>query len=196
MQARIEELEAGAGAATAEAVRLRAQLDEKEQQIAAVAGIEANADRQMSEWRDRVDQAEQASGSRATRRGCRAQVADIKGCSRPAEQPRRRQQLTALEHERDGGLRSQLGDVTARLRRSKRPTGSLHTSSARCAKLRRRPPIGPPNLVAVEDRVRQLNGTLEVIEPAGGRLEPIPRAPLCQRAIFAGGMDNGILRQR
>lgn len=195
LRARIEELEAGGVAATAEAVRLRAQLGEKEQQIAAVAGIEADADRQSSEWRDRVGQAERAKAEAEQRVGdVEAQVADIKGLLASAERDRADavQQLTALEHERDG-LRSQLGDVTARLqevqaanRQLEHQLGEMREAAATATDLARR------NLIAVEDRVRQLNGTLEVIEPAGGRLEPDPaRSGLPAEPPSTGKMDNG-----
>ena len=145
LQARIEELEAAAAAASAEAVRLRAQLGEKEQQIAAVAGSDAEADRQMSEWRDRVRQAEQAKAAAEQRVGdIDAQLADTKGCSRRRSGSAPTvQRLTALERERDG-LRSQLGDVRERgSRRAKRPAGSSNSSSTSCARPQPRPPIWP-----------------------------------------------------
>ena len=131
----------------------------------------------VSEWRDRVRQAERAKAEAEQRVGdVEAQVADIKGLLASAERDRADavQQLTALEHERDG-LRSQLGDVTARLqevqaanRQLAHQLGEMREAAATATDLARR------NLIAVEDRVRQLNGTLEVIEPAGGRLEPDP----------------------
>jgi outer membrane protein OmpA-like peptidoglycan-associated protein len=175
LQAHLEKLEARAAAATAEAGRLRAQLDDKEQQIAAVAGIEAEADRQVNDWRDRLRQAERAQAEAEQRAGdVEAQLADVKGLLASAERDRADagNQLSALEHERDG-LRSQLGDVSTRLEeiqaangQLEHQVGELRAAAATATDLARR------NLIAVEDRVRELNGALEAIEPAGGPLEP------------------------
>ena len=175
LRARIEELEAAAAAASAEAMRLRAQLGEKEQQIAAVAGSDAEADRQVSEWRDRVRQAEQAKAAAEQRVGdIDAQLADTKGLLASAERERADtvQRLTALERERDG-LRSQLGDVRARLEESQAAHGQLEQqfdelreAAATATDLARR------NLFAVGDRVSELNGALGAIEQVGGPLEP------------------------
>ena len=195
LQARIEELEAAAAAASAEAVRLRAQLGEKEQQIAAVAGSDAEADRQMSEWRDRVRQAEQAKAEAEQRVGdIDAQLADTKGLLASAERERAEtvQRLTALERERDG-LRSQLGDVRARLEESQAAHGQLEQqfdelreAAATATDLARR------NLFAVGDRVRELNGALGAIEQVGGPLEPDPaRSDLPGEPAATGDAGQG-----
>ena len=90
------------------------------------------------------------------------------------------QRLTALERERDG-LRSQLGDVRARLEESQAAHGQLEQqfdelreAAATATDLARR------NLFAVGDRVRELNGALGAIEQVGGPLEPDPRARICR----------------
>jgi outer membrane protein OmpA-like peptidoglycan-associated protein/uncharacterized coiled-coil DUF342 family protein len=195
LRTRIEELEAGSAAATEEAARLRAQLSEKEQQIAAVAGTGAEADRHLSEWRDRVRQAEGAKAEAEQRVGdIEAQLADINGLLASAERDRADavQQLTALERERDG-LRSQLSDVRARLQevqaangQLEQQVGALREAAATATDLARR------NLIAVEDRVRELNGALEAIEPAGGPLEPDPsRSDLPGEPSSTGKMADG-----
>jgi flagellar motor protein MotB len=176
-RARMEELEAGAAAATAEAARLRAQLDQKEQQFAAVAGNEAAADRQMSEWREMMRQAEQARAEAEQRVGdIEAQLADVKGLLASAERERTEavQQVSALERERDG-LRGQLAQLSERLGLIQAANGQLEhqvdelrEAAATAADLARR------NLIAVEDRIRELNGALGATEPAGGPLAPEP----------------------
>ena len=195
LRTRIEELEAGAAAATAEAVRLRAQLDEKEQQIAAAAGAETEADRQVAEWRNRVRQAEQARTEADERvAGVDAQMADVREQLASAERERAQavQRITALEGERDG-LRGQLAAVTERLEQMQAANGQLENqvnelreAAATATDLARQ------NLIAVEDRIRELNGALEAIEPAGGPLESDPSLPDRRGEPAAPGQaDNG-----
>jgi outer membrane protein OmpA-like peptidoglycan-associated protein len=195
LQARIEELEAGAAIAMAEAVRLRAQLNEKEQQIAAVAGNEAAADRQVSEWRDQVRQAEQARAEAEQRAGdVEAQLADVKGLLASAERERAvaLQRITVLEGERDG-LRGQLAQLSERLGLFQAANGELEAqvdelraAAATATELARR------NLIAVEHRIRELNGAQEATEPAGGPLAPEPsRSDLGDEPTTTGAADNG-----
>ena len=195
LRARIEELEAGTAAATAEALRLRAQLDEKEQQIAAVAGVEAEVDRQTGEWRDRVRAAEQAKAEAEQRAGdVRAQLTEIQELLASAEHEHSEavQRITVLEDERDR-LRNQLGDVSARLEKIQATNGeledqvqALREAAVAATDLARR------NLIAVEDRIRALDGALEAIEPAGGPLESDPaRSDLPGEPATTGTADNG-----
>jgi outer membrane protein OmpA-like peptidoglycan-associated protein len=195
MRARIEELEAGAAAATAEAVRLRAQLNAKEQQIAAVAGTEADADRQITEWRDQVRQAEQARAEAEQRVGdVEAQVADVKGLLASAERERAEavQRITALEGERDG-LRGQLAQLSERLGLIQAANGQLEDQvdelregAASATDLARR------NLIAVEDRIRELDGALGATDPAGGSLAPDPsRSDLEDEPATTGAANSG-----
>jgi outer membrane protein OmpA-like peptidoglycan-associated protein/predicted nuclease with TOPRIM domain len=195
LQARLEELEAGAAIATTEAVRLRAQLDEKEQQIAAVAGNEAEADRQLSAWRDQVRRAEQARAAAEQRAGdVEAQLADVKGLLASAERERAAalQRITALEGERDG-LRGQLAQLSERLGLIQAANGQLESqvdelreAAATATDLARR------NLIAVEERIRELNGALEATEPAGGPRAPEPsRSDLGSKPTTTGAADNG-----
>jgi outer membrane protein OmpA-like peptidoglycan-associated protein len=100
--------------------------------------------------------------------------------------------LSPLERERDG-LRSQLGDMSTRLEeiqaaneQLEHEVGELREAAARATDLARR------NLIAVEDRVKELNGALEAIEPAGGPLEPGPsRSDLPRQPRSTGEMDQG-----
>ena len=200
LRTRIEELEAGAAAATADAVRLRAQLDEKEQQIAAVLGTEAEADRQVAEWRDRVRQAEQAKAEAEERvADVEAQLADVKGLLASSERERAEtvERITALEVERDE-LRGELDQVTERLGQIQAANGELENqvqelreAAATATDLARQ------NLTAVEDRIRELNGALEAIEPSGGPLEPDPsRSDLPGKPATTGKADNGVPASR
>jgi outer membrane protein OmpA-like peptidoglycan-associated protein len=177
LRTRVEELEAAAAAATSEAMRLRAQLDATEQQIASTAGAEAEAERQLAEWRERVreaDQAQAAADDRAA--GVEAQLADLKEQLAAAEQERTQavQRIADLEVERDT-VRGQLTDVSGRLEEMQAANGQLENevdqlrdAAATATELARR------NLIAVEDRIRELNGTLQAIEPAGGPQQPDP----------------------
>jgi outer membrane protein OmpA-like peptidoglycan-associated protein/predicted nuclease with TOPRIM domain len=194
-RARIAELEAGAAAATAEATRLRAQLAEKEQQFAAVAGNDAEADRQMREWRELMRQAEQARAEAEQRVGdVEAQLADVKGLLASAERERTEavQQVSALERERDV-LRGQLAQLSERLGPIQAANGQLRNqvdelreAAATAAALARR------NLIAVEDRIRELNGALGATEPAGGPVAPEPsRSDLGGAPGPTGAADNG-----
>ncbi|HEX6114055.1 MAG TPA: OmpA family protein [Geminicoccaceae bacterium] len=200
LRTRIEELEAGAAAATADAVRLRAQLDEKEQQIAAVLGTEAEADRQVAEWRDRVRQAEQAKAEAEERvADVEAQLADVKGLLASSERERAEtvERITALEVERDE-LRGELDQVTERLGQIQAANGELENqvqelreAAATATDLARQ------NLTAVEDRIRELNGALEAIEPSGGPLEPDPsRSDLPGKPATTGKADNSVPASR
>jgi outer membrane protein OmpA-like peptidoglycan-associated protein/predicted nuclease with TOPRIM domain len=192
LQARLEELEAGAAIATAEAVRLRAQLNQKEQQIAAVAGSEAETDRQVSAWRDQAGQAEQARAAAERRAGdIEAQLADVKGLLASAERERATavQRITALEGERDG-LRGQLAQLSQRLGLIQAANGQLESeveelraAATTATALARR------NLSAVEDRIKELNGALEATEP-GGVPEP-SRSDLGSEPTTTGAADNG-----
>jgi outer membrane protein OmpA-like peptidoglycan-associated protein len=195
LRARIEQLEAGTAAATAEALRLRTQLDAKEQQIAAVAGVEAEVDRQTSEWRERVRAAEQAKTAAEQRAGdIEAQLAESRELLASAERQRAEagQQITALEDERDR-LRGQLGDVSARLEQVQATNAelqdqvdALREAAVAATDLARR------NLVAVEDRIRALDGALEAVKPAGGPFESVPsRSDLPGQPATAGGAGNG-----
>jgi outer membrane protein OmpA-like peptidoglycan-associated protein/FtsZ-binding cell division protein ZapB len=101
-------------------------------------------------------------------------MAEVKAGLASAERQRAQavQRIAALEVERDG-LRGQLAAATQRLEQAQAANSQLESqvndlreAAATAANLARQ------NLIAVEDRIRQLNGALEATGPAGGPLEP------------------------
>jgi outer membrane protein OmpA-like peptidoglycan-associated protein len=118
----------------------------------------------------------------------------VKGLLASAERERAEavQRITALEGERDG-LRGQLAQLSERLGLIQAANGQLEDqvdelreAAATATDLARR------NLIAVEDRIRELNGALGATDPASGPLAPEPsRSDLEDEPATMGAANNG-----
>jgi chemotaxis protein MotB len=193
LRTRLEELEAAAGQATSETVRLREQLEAAEQRAAAAGTASAEAQARLSETRERLQQAEQEkarAGEDLTR--LETALATAKEQRAAAEQERAQvgRQTTAIEDERDE-LRDRLAGVSARLERAQAANGQLE---AQIAELREAAgaatDVARQNLVAVENRIRELSDALAAIGPAGGPFEADPALLAQADAPAAGAQAN------
>ena len=174
LRKRIEELEGAAEQTTAETTRLRKQAEASEQRIAAADKAVTEAEARLSELRASLQRAEQEKASVG------ADLARVQGELASAKQHAGReraetdQRAAALEHERDE-LRTRLADVGGELRRSETTKAQLESE---VAELREAADAATDaareNLIAVEDRIRELNEALGAIGPAGGPLETDP----------------------
>jgi len=113
-----------------------------------------------------------------------------------AEKAQAAQRIRALETERDGllgdlaELRASLEALQAAKAQLEAQIDQLHEAAANATDLARQ------NLLALEDRLRQLKGSLETIEPAGGAPEPAP-APVerSDRRAALESPENGATPQ-
>ena len=177
LRSKIEELEAAAEQTTAETVRLREQLEASEQRMAAAGSARADAEAQLSEMRERLEQAEQEKGRfDEDLARVEAELATAKEQRAAAEQERAQvgQRTAALEDERDD-LRDRLAAVTERLERTQVANGQLEREVAELSEAAgTATDVARQNLIAVENRIRELNEALAAIGPAAGPFETDP----------------------
>ena len=177
LRTRIEQLEADAEQTTAETVRLRGQLEAREQRIAAAGSARAEAEGQLSEMRERLQRAEQ-EGARLgeDRARIEAELATAKEELAAAEQARAQvgQRTAALADERDA-LRAQVAAASERLERVEAANGQLERQVAELHEAASTATdVARQNLIAVDARIRELNEALAMIGPAGGPIEADP----------------------
>jgi outer membrane protein OmpA-like peptidoglycan-associated protein/predicted nucleic acid-binding Zn-ribbon protein len=177
LRTRIEQLEADAEQTTAETVRLRGQLEAREQRIAAAGTARAEAEGQLSEMRARLQRAEQ-EGARLgeDRARIEAELATAKEELAAAEQARGQvgQRTAALADERDA-LRAQLAAASERFEQVEAANGQLERQVAELhAAASAATEVARQNLIAVDARIRELNEALAMIGPAGGPIEADP----------------------
>src|SRR5690606_38868788 len=190
-EARAIEAEQGAEQTTAAARRIdqelvavrwqNAQLNTSLQQAAARrAQIEAEARETQAALQSRMKQLEAAAATatsevirlRGELNAAEERIAAAAGAE--AEKAQAAQRIRALETERDGllgdlaELRARLEALQAAKAQLEAQVDQLHEAAANATDLARQ------NLLALEDRLRQLKGSLETIEPAGGAPEPAP----------------------
>jgi outer membrane protein OmpA-like peptidoglycan-associated protein/predicted nucleic acid-binding Zn-ribbon protein len=174
LHTRIEQLEADAEQTTAETVRLRGQLEAREQRIAAAGSARAEVEGQLSEMRERLQHAEQ-EGARLRAR-IEAELATAKEELAAAEQARAQvgQRTAGLADERDA-LRDQLAATSERLERVEAANGQLQRQVAELQEAASAATdVARQNLIAVDARIRELNEALAMIGPAGGPIEADP----------------------
>ena len=174
LRTKLEELEAAAEQTAAETARLREQLEASEQQIAAVDSARAEVEALLSEARQRLQRAgqEMARGGE-DRAKLEAELVSAKQQLAAAEQERAQigQRTAALEDERDE-LRDRLAAVTERLERTQAANGQLEQQVAELRDAAgTATDLAQQNLIAVENRIRELNEALAAIGPAGGPFE-------------------------
>lgn len=157
LRAQLEELEADAEQAGAEAARLRESLQQTEQDKARVEQDLARLETELASAEERLEATQQE-----------------------------RQRIAALEDERDQ-LRDQLAAVTERLERTEAANARLE---GQVADLREAAgtatDVARQNLIAVENRIRELNEALAEVGPAGGPFEA-DHALIAERGAPAGG---------
>ena len=177
LRARMEELEAAAGQRTAEAVRLREQLEATEQRVAAAGTARAEAEARLREMRQRLQQAEQEEarvGEDLARLEAELATANEQLAAAERERTQAGRRTAAVEDERDE-LRDRLAAVTERLERAQAANGELE---AQVAELREAAgtatDVARQNLIAVENRIRELNDAMAAVGPAGGPFEADP----------------------
>jgi outer membrane protein OmpA-like peptidoglycan-associated protein/predicted nuclease with TOPRIM domain len=177
LRTRIEQLEADAEQMTAETVRLRGQLEAREQRIAAAGSALAETEGQLSEMRERLQRAEQ-EGARLgeDRARIETELATAKEELAAAEQARAQvgQRTAALADERDA-LRAQVAAASERLERVEAANGQLERQVAELHEAASTATdVARQNLIAVDARIRELNEALAMIGPAGGPIEADP----------------------
>ncbi len=174
LQKRIDELEGGAEQTSAETARLRQQKEASEQRIAAADSARTAAEAKLSELRDSLQRAEQEkAGIGAELAKVQAELANAKQQAERA-QAETGQRVAALEGERDQ-LRTRLADLTAELRRSETTKAQLEDEVAELREAAgAATDAARENLIAVENRIRELNEALGAIGPTGGPLETDP----------------------
>jgi outer membrane protein OmpA-like peptidoglycan-associated protein len=177
LQARIKELEGGAAQATGETARLREQVEASEQRIASAESARAEAEGRLTEMRGSLQQAEQEKArlgeavatAEAELAAARQQLAAV-----GQEGAQIGQRAAALEEERDE-LRNRLAEAAERLERAGAANAQLERE---VADLREAAGVATDvarqNLIAVENRIKELNEALAAIGPAGGPLETDP----------------------
>ena len=174
LKKRIEELEGAAEQTSAETARLRKQMEASEQRSAAADKAVTEAETRLSELRAGLQRAEQEKGSVG------AALARVQGeLTSATEQAGREraeagQRAAALEQERDE-LRTRLADLGAELRRSETTKAQLESEVAELREAAgAATDAARENLIAVENRIRELNEALGAIGPGGGPLETDP----------------------
>jgi outer membrane protein OmpA-like peptidoglycan-associated protein/predicted nuclease with TOPRIM domain len=177
LRSRITELEQGAAQMSAETARLRKQVEASERRIAVADSERTEAEAWLSEIRDSLQQAEQEKariGADLARMQVELAAAKEQVAAAGQEREQIDQRAAALANERDD-LRIRLADATARLGWSeavKAQLGSEVTElrEAACTA----PDDARQNLIALENRVQELNVALPAIGPAAGPLETNP----------------------
>ena len=149
-------------------------MEASRQRITATDSARTAAEARLNEMRDSLQQAEQEKASIG------ADLARAQGERAEAKQQAERehaatgQRVAALEGERDQ-LRTRLADITAELRRSETTKGELEDEVAELrAAAGAATDAARENLIAVENRIRELNEALGAIGPGGGPLETDP----------------------
>jgi outer membrane protein OmpA-like peptidoglycan-associated protein/predicted nucleic acid-binding Zn-ribbon protein len=149
LRGRIEELEAAADQTTVETARLREHLEQAEREKTRTGEDLARVEAELATARQQ----------RATAEEENAQVDE---------------RTTALENERDE-LRDRLAVVTERLERTEAVNGQLERQVAELREAAgTATDVARENLIAVENRIRELNEALAAIGPAGGPFETDP----------------------
>jgi outer membrane protein OmpA-like peptidoglycan-associated protein len=174
LQKRIQELEGDAKQTSAETARLRQQMEASEQRITAADSTRTAAETRLNEMRGSLQRAEQEQASIG------ADLARVQGELAKTKQQAERehaatdQRVAALEGERDQ-LRTRLADITAELQRSETTKGELENEVAELREAAgAATDAARENLIAVENRIRELNEALGAIGPTGGPLETDP----------------------
>jgi outer membrane protein OmpA-like peptidoglycan-associated protein len=174
LRSKVEELEAAAEETTAETVRLREQVEAGEQRMAAAGSARAEAEARLGEMRERLQQTEQENARRdedLARVEAELATATERRAAAEQESAQLGERTAALEDERDG-LRNRLAAVTERLERTQaangefeREVGELREAAGTATDVARQ------NLIAVENRIRELNEALAALGPAAGPFE-------------------------
>jgi outer membrane protein OmpA-like peptidoglycan-associated protein/predicted nucleic acid-binding Zn-ribbon protein len=167
LQSRIETVAAAAEQASAETARLREQVEAGEQRVAAAGSARAEAEARLSETRERLQQ---------NLGRIEAELATANEERAAAEQARAEfgERTAALEEERDG-LRERLAAVSERLERTQAANGELERELAQLREAASTAAdVARQNLIAVENRIRELNDAMAAVGPAGGPLEADP----------------------
>lgn len=165
LSARIEALETEGAETAAVIARLREQLEQREQQLAAARSAEAGAATQLAEMRNRSQQAEQ----KTTRVTERLTVVEEQ-LSAAEEQAASAQQDRAQLEQRAALLEAQVVEL--------REAVGTATDVAR------------QNLIAVEQRISELNEAFRVIAPAADASAFGP-SPSDENSATAAVSDNG-----
>jgi outer membrane protein OmpA-like peptidoglycan-associated protein/predicted nucleic acid-binding Zn-ribbon protein len=177
LAAKIQELQTSSEQAAPDAARLREQLEESEQRIAAATSSRSAAEGRLAELSDRARQAEQeALGASQRLAAVDQELTAVREKFAVAEEARAQAsaRTAALGAERDQ-LRTQLADVAARLERTQADNTQLETQIAELREAAgSATDVARQNLIAVENRIRELNEALGAIGPAGGPLETDP----------------------
>jgi outer membrane protein OmpA-like peptidoglycan-associated protein/predicted nuclease with TOPRIM domain len=177
LRTRVEELESGSGQTTAELARLRAQVGASEQRVADAESARDEAQARLSEMRDSVEQGAQDKarlGDDLTRVEGELATAKEQLAAAGQERAQMAQRNAILEDEREQ-LRTRLAAATEQLERSQAANARLEGEAA---KLREAAgaatDVARQNLIAVENRIKELNEALAAVGPAAGTLETDP----------------------
>jgi chemotaxis protein MotB len=177
LRSKSEELEAAAEETAAETARLREQVEAGEQRMAAADRARSEAEARLSETRERLQQTEQEKARlNADLARVEAELATANEQRAAAEQDSAQlgERTAALEDERDG-LRDRLAAVTERLERTQAANGQLEREVAELREAAgTATDVARQNLIAVENRIRELNEALAAIGPAAGPFETDP----------------------
>jgi outer membrane protein OmpA-like peptidoglycan-associated protein len=177
LQSRIDELEGGTEQTSAETARLRKQIEAGEQRVAAADKARAEAEARLSETRASLQRAEQEKARVGTDLAkVQGELATAKQQAAAAgqEHAQRDQRAAALENERDA-LRTRLADATARLQQSEAAKAQLENEVAELQEAAgAATDVARQNLIAVENRIKELNEALGTLGPAAGPLETDP----------------------
>ena len=177
LRARIAKLESRGTQTTDDMARLREQVDASEKRVTAAESARDEAQARLSEMRENVKQGaqEKARISDALSK-VQAELADAKEQLAAAAQVRAQmeQRDATLEDEREE-LRTRLAAASEQLERSQAANARLEGEAA---KLREAAgtatDVARQNLIAVENRIKELNEALAAVVPAAGTLETDP----------------------
>jgi outer membrane protein OmpA-like peptidoglycan-associated protein len=173
LSARIEALEADGEQTAVEFARLREQLEDSERQLLAASAARAEAETQLAEMRDQLQQAERA-GERLSAAGEQLRAAEEAAAAAQQELTRATQRVAALETERDE-WRTQLASVSDQLEQTEAANDRLQSEAAELRQAAgTATDVARQNLVAVEQRIRELNEALGAIAPAAELSEIAP----------------------
>jgi outer membrane protein OmpA-like peptidoglycan-associated protein/regulator of replication initiation timing len=160
LRARVAALEAGGEDTAAQLTRLREQAQSSRRELTIANDARAQAEAQLAELRDRLDQAETAS-TRVDEVERQLRAAKEEAASARQDLARTVQVTAALERERD--------ELRARLTTAEQANDQLHSEVAALREAAgSATQVARQNLIAVENQIRELNEALRAAAPDAG----------------------------
>lgn len=160
LRARVAALEAGGEDTAAQLTRLREQAQSSERELTIANDARAQAEAQLAELRDRLDQVETAS-TRVDEVERQLRAAKEEAASARQDLARTVQITAALERERDE-LRARLTTAEQANDQLLSEVAALREAAGSATQVARE------NLIAVENQIRELNEALRAAAPAAG----------------------------